>query len=123
MELLDGAEFCPHRFTLQVMLGAPLLNVIGSKGGIISLARASSTGKTTAARIGLSLFGRPDGGFEINPTSTEKAFYEKLRIANNLPLICNEAATLDTTRIQNLAYAITNGESRATLTQTVQLRA
>ncbi len=119
--LLDSDKYWSHRFTMMAILGAPLLKLLKVESAILSLAGESGTGKTTIAELGLSAFGKPKA-LEIAPQSTEKAFSEKWRILNNLPLLCNEAATIDPRRILNIVYAATNGEPREILTQRSELR-
>jgi hypothetical protein len=119
---LKPSKEWPHCFTILAVLGSPLLHIMGVDGAILSLAGESGTGKTTAARFALSAFGDPKA-FEISPQSTEKAYYERLRISQHLPILCNEAATMDLKRLGNIVYGAVNGEARDTLTQKVELRA
>jgi hypothetical protein len=118
---LKASEQWQHCFTLLAVLGSPLLRIMGVDGAVLSLAGESGVGKTTAARFALSAFGDPKA-FEIAPQSTEKSFYERLRIAQNFPILCNEAATMDIKRLGNIVYGAVNGEARDTLTQKVELR-
>lgn len=120
-EWSEPKDYWSFRFTLQAMLAAPLLKLLNADSAVLSLAGDSGAGKTTIAEFGLSAYGKPKA-LEIAPQSTERAFYEFWRLANNLPVLCNEAATIDPKRINSIVYAAANGESRNTLTQTVQLR-
>jgi hypothetical protein len=109
--LLDQNHFWMHRFTVCAMLSSPLLRLSDSEGSVLSLSGESSGGKTTAASFGISAFGHPKA-MTINPMSTENAFYEFWRLMSNLPVLCNEAATMDEKKLSNVVYAAANGEAR-----------
>jgi hypothetical protein len=109
--LLDQNHFWMHRFTVCAMLSSPLLKLSDSEGSVLSLSGESSGGKTTAASFGISAFGHPKA-MTINPMSTENAFYEFWRLMSNLPVLCNEAVTMDEKKLSNVVYAAANGEAR-----------
>src|SRR5262249_490174 len=93
-ESIKSEKYIPHQFTLIASLGSILFSVMGVQGAVLSLAGDSGVGKTTIGSFGLSAFGQPTA-LEISPQSTEKSFHERWYIASNLPIIINEAATLD----------------------------
>lgn len=109
--LLDEARFWQHRFAVLVALASPLLRLSDSEGSVLSLSGESGGGKTTSAAFGMSAFGNPKG-MAINPQSTENAFYEFWRLMSNLPVLCNEAVTMDERKLGLLVYAAANGEAR-----------
>jgi hypothetical protein len=109
--LFDRADFWMHRFSVCALLASPLLRLSDSEGSVLSLSGESSGGKTTSAAYGLSAFGSPKA-MTINPQSTENAFYEFWRLMSNLPVLCNEAVTMDEKKLSNVVYAAANGEAR-----------
>jgi uncharacterized protein (DUF927 family) len=115
---LAATKYIPHQFTLVAAL---LFSLLGVQGAVVSLAGDSGVGKTTISLFGLSAFGNPTA-LEISPQSTEKSFHERWYIASNLPVLINEAATLDLFKLSSLIYAAANGQARSTLTRTSELR-
>lgn len=120
-ETLRGDKYLPHRFALISGLGSILFSLMGVQGAVLSLAGDSGVGKTTISQFALSAFGNPQA-LEVSPQSTEKAFHETWYIASNLPVLINEAATLDVFKLSSLIYAAANGQARATLTRNSELR-
>lgn len=120
-ESLRSAKYIPHQFTLIASLGSILFSLMGVQGAVLSLAGDSGVGKTTIGLFGLSAFGAP-AALEISPQSTEKSFHERWYIASNLPVLINEAATLDIFKLSSLIYAAANGQARSTLTRNSELR-
>lgn len=89
---------------------------------MLSLASAESgTGKTTATRLGLAAYSQYLAN-EIAPESTDKAIYEHLYLAHNLPVFIDESSTIDKFKISKLVYAAVNGQARRTLTRNSELR-
>lgn len=120
-ESLRSQKYIPHQFTLVASLGSVLFSLMGVSGAVLSLAGDSGVGKTTIGLFGLSAFGKADT-FEMSPQSTERSFHELWYIASNLPVIINEAATLDLYKLSSLIYAAANGHARSTLTRNSELR-
>jgi hypothetical protein len=118
---LDHPKYLPHQFTLVATLGSILFSLMGVQGAVLSLAGDSGVGKTTIGSFGCSAFGNPRA-LEISPQSTEKAFHELWYVAGNLPVLINEAATLDLFKLSSLIYAAANGQARSTLTRNSELR-
>lgn len=120
-KLLDQPNWWMHRFAVLAALGTPLFGLSGSEGSVLSLAGESSGGKTTAANFGASAYGDPKA-LTVDPQSTLNAFYEHWRIAGQLPVICNEAATIDSYRLKDVIYAAANGKARDRLTRTGRMK-
>lgn len=120
-ESIKSDKYIPHQFTLVASLGSILFSLMGVQGAVLSLAGDSGVGKTTIGIFGLSAFGNPSA-LEVSPQSTEKSFHERWYIASNLPIIINEAATLDMFKLSSLIYAAANGQARSTLTRNSELR-
>ena len=120
-ESIAEDKYWPHQFTLTAALGSVLFQLMGVQGAVLSLAGDSGVGKTTIGQFALSAFGDPKA-LEMSPQSTEKSFHEIWYIANNLPVLINEAATLDLFKLSSLIYAAANGQARATLTRNSELR-
>lgn len=120
--ILNRAGLWAHRFTVLAILGAPLLKLMGWSGAMLSLAsHESGTGKTTATRLGLAAYSRYHSN-EIAPESTDKAIYEHLYLAHNLPVFIDESSTIDKFKVSKLVYAAVNGQARRTLTRNSELR-
>lgn len=118
---LNNPKYMPQQFALTAALGSVLFSLMGVQGAVLSLAGDSGVGKTTIGLFGLSAFGDPRA-LEISPQSTERAFHELWYVANNLPVLINEAATLDLFKLSSLIYAAANGQARSVLTRNSELR-
>lgn len=120
-ESLRPAKYIQHQFTLVASLGSVLFSLMRVQGGVLSLVGDSGVGKTTIAQFGLSAFGDPQA-LEISPQSTEKSFHERWYVTNNLPVLINEASTLDPFKLSPLIYAAANGQARSTLNRSSELK-
>lgn len=120
-ETLNHEKYLPQRFALTAAFGSVLFSLMGVQGAVLSLAGDSGVGKTTIGLFGLSAFGDPRA-LEISPQSTERAFHELWYVAGNLPVLINEAATLDLYKLSSLIYAAANGQARSVLTRNSELR-
>lgn len=115
-------KYKSHSAAFLIILGSVLLELLDiDGGGALSMVGPSGGGKSTTARFAFSAYAH-HRGLSIAPQSTEKSFYEMMRLAFNLPIFCDEAHTIEPPILGRLIYAAGNGSSRATMRQDVTLR-
>lgn len=103
-------------------LAGPLLSLVGVLGGGVHLVGDSSSGKSLAQLVGASVWGSPKlfaaswdmskGGLEIEASSRNDTL---------LPL--DEIKRADPKRVQEMAYALSNGQGKGTMDRNRQSRA
>jgi hypothetical protein len=79
-----------------------LVNIVGEKG----------TGKTTAARVGLSAYGNPDMLMTELRSTTELALYNRLATLHSIPCSIDEMTNIEPVKASNMIYSIMNGQPR-----------
>lgn len=103
-------------------LAGPLLSLLGVNGGGVHLVGDSSSGKSLAQLIAASAWGDPNvfaaswdmtkGGLEIEASSR-----------NDTLLCLDEIKRADPHRVQEMAYALANGQGKGTMTREREGRA
>lgn len=91
---------------------APLMKFSGIDGCVINLAsNLSGTGKTTAGRIGLSVFGHPKKTGLLK-RDTQAAKYHRMGVMNNLFVLSDEMTNASAEDISNEIYGSSEGRGR-----------
>lgn len=117
-------------FALVAGLSAPLVSWIARDFDmevlVLHVYGDSSKGKTTAARLFVSPFGRParkDGGLILNWKATQNNMIG--RIANNhgLPMALDEASMNKMSDFTEIIYLLAEGKEKGRMTKELRLRA
>jgi len=119
----------PLEFALVAGFSAPIVSWIARDFDmevlVLHVYGDSSKGKTTAARLFVSPFGRParkDGGLILNWKATQNNMIG--RIANNhgLPLALDEASMNKMTDFTEIIYLLAEGKEKGRMTKELRLR-
>lgn len=96
---------------LGTALAAPLLHIIGEQNGGFHLYGDSSDGKTTAALVGLSVWGNP-AMLKMAWRGTSQGFSNAALARNDGFMVLDEIGEADTRTIGQTAYSVINGKSK-----------
>lgn len=102
----------PLQFAALCGFAAPLMKFTGVRGATVNLlSNGSGTGKTTAEKIALSVFGCPDDTMLI-ADDTYMARLHRFGVMNNLCVMSDEMTNTPVEVLSNLVYAVTHGRGR-----------
>jgi hypothetical protein len=91
---------------------APLMKFSGIDGCVINLvSNKSGTGKTTAGKIGLSVFGNPKRTI-LTKKDTQAAKYHRMGVMNNLFVLSDEMTNATAEEISDEIYGSSQGRGR-----------
>lgn len=96
---------------LGTSLAAPLLAITGEPNGGFHIYGDSSDGKTTAALVGLSVWGKPEA-LKMQWRGTDLGFSNIALARNDGFLVLDEVAEANPKVITKTAYSIINGKSK-----------
>ena len=102
-------------FGFLTAFGAPLFKFTGFNGAILNMMGPSGTGKSTVLKAVNTVYGEPDCAF-FQLMDTEKSFYRRVGVLNNLPVAFDEITNIDPRRLSDLCYDFTQGRERMRLT-------
>ena len=111
-------EVFPHSpisaFVVCVALAAPVLRIVEGQSRIFNLYGLSSSGKSSAIKLGATVWGRPEGrgGWIRSWNSTKNALIELAQQSNDLPLFLDEL-TESGGASSSISYSIGNGQGRS----------
>ena len=97
---------------LGTALAAPLLSLLGEESGGFHLYDDSSDGKTTAARVALSVWGKPSESI-MTWQGTALAFNNTAAARNDGLLVLDEISQAAPKVIGNTVYSLMNGVNKA----------
>lgn len=100
---------------LALSLAAPLASRNG-KNILVALTGGSSSGKTTAAQLAISLFMPPNSdkvSFTFN--ATDNALMQSLHENEGVPVLIDDTSLSGMASFENMIYTLANGTSRARL--------
>ena len=120
-KVFDKPGYETQAFAILAALAAPIMNIIDVPGAVLSLAGPSGTGKSTAARFGLSVFGKPDS-LMLSPESTNVARDAMMRSANTLPVGIDDLSGKHAKMVGGLMYMAANGRAKERGNQEGNLR-
>lgn len=101
---VDNSRLC---FCVCVAFAAPLLYLLGEENGGFNLRGPSSGGKTTALKVGLSVYG---GSKMLHPWRATSNGFEAIAALHNDSLLClDELGKLDPKIAGEIAYFLVNG--------------
>ena len=102
----------PHAFTLACGFGSALIKMTTSKAAVVSLySRASGSGKTTAVRMALSVWGDPNALLLI-AADTSNSRINRLGIMGSLPTGTDEITNLSGEQISDFLYQASMGRGK-----------
>lgn len=120
---------CELEFCLVSSLSAVILGYIGRDLSldslIIHLSGNSTTGKSTALKLAISLFGCPDSkkqGLYGTYNSTNNALLKKLANLNGVPYAIDEISMSSNTNFTDYIYALANGSDKERLNKESELK-
>lgn len=97
-------------FSLSVGFGSPLLSLLGLESGGFQLTSPSSSGKTTAMRVAVSLYGSEE--FMRKWKSTLNGLETIAFLHNDLLLCLDEIGEMSPYEIGDAAYMLANGSGK-----------
>lgn len=120
---------CELEFIMIASLSAVVLGYIGEEIGldnlIIHLVGNSTTGKSTALKFAISLFGYPDvkkQGIYSTYNGTNNALLNKVGGMNGVPFALDEISMSYTKNFTTFVYAMTNGTDKDRLNKNSELK-
>ncbi len=102
-------------------LAGPLLSLVGVVGGGVHLVGDSSSGKSLAQLVGSSVWGDP-GAFAASWDMTKGGLEIEASSRNDTVLPLDEIKRADPKRVQEMAYALANGQGKGTMTREREAR-
>jgi hypothetical protein len=115
--ILDKEGLEPWAFTLAALgFGAPLMRFTGYKGSMLSMVGKSGLGKTAMGWWALSVWGNSEK-LQMIQRDTQNATVARMSLYNNLPLFIDEITNIDQKILSDMAYQITQGRDKHTLTR------
>lgn len=107
---VDNSRLC---FCVCVGFAAPLLHLLGEENGGFNMRGPSSGGKTTALKVGLSVYG---GEKMLHSWKTTTNGLESIAALHNDSLLClDELGKLEPKIAGETAYFLANGGRQTTL--------
>lgn len=100
-----------ERFVVSLLLGAPLMAMLGVNGAMVELYGAGGMGKTATAYVGLAAWGKPSL-LMVPGNSTTNAIYAHAAMVQNLPVVIDEISAMQPQSLIDLTYSITQGEEK-----------
>lgn len=105
-----------HAFAALSAFGAPLLRFMRQTGAAINLVSPESgTGKTTALRMAMSVYGHPTE-LIAKKSDTLNAKMQWLAIMRNLPFCVDEITNMDADEFSELVYSMSQGKGKERMT-------
>lgn len=108
--------FTPMWLALYASAAAPFLEIFGAPSFVVDFNGETSSGKTTALRVGASVWGRPS---DNTPTAMYSWDSTKVFIERLCGLLCNLPVILDETKrakdpkvVRDVVYDFANGQGR-----------
>ena len=102
-------EMYAQSFGFFTGFGAPLLKFLNYKGGIINLVNnTSGTGKTTALKMALSVWGDPNELLLV-PKDTLATKLHRMGLLNNITVAMDEVTNMPGEQFSDLVFSITQG--------------
>ena len=92
-------------------LAAPLLHLVGEQNGGFHIYGDSSDGKTTAALVGLSIYGNP-AALKLAWRGTDLGFSNAALARNDGLLVLDEIGEAHPKTVSKTAYSVINGKSK-----------
>lgn len=105
-----------HAFAALSAFGAPLLRFLRQTGAAINLVSPESgTGKTTALRMAMSVYGHPTE-LIAKKSDTLNAKMQWLAIMRNLPFCVDEITNMPAEEFSELVYGMSQGKGKERMT-------
>ncbi len=108
-------------FALLAGFGSPLLDLVGWHSAVLSLTGPSGVGKTLAANLALSIYGKCECLSQAS-SATPNSIEGQLTRHRNVPYLLDEVTNMSGVRLANFIYTAANGQGKAALTQTREFR-
>ena len=121
VSLLDQPRLRKQAFAIAAGFGSPLLALMDWHSAVVSLAGPSGVGKSLAANLALSIYGRPEHLSQAS-SATSNSIEAQLTRQKNVPYLLDEVTNLPSNRLANFIYSAANGQGKAALTQSREFR-
>lgn len=111
-------EAIPFQFIMLTDFGSPLVELFGRSeyhGGLVSIVDESGSGKTTACKTGMTIWGNPAKlTLNGNPSAgvTPKAFQKALSSLSNIGILFDEVGKQQPSVLGETAYVTAMGKGR-----------
>ena len=103
----------PQAFAFMTGFGSPLLKFLHYEGAIINLVNnKSGTGKTTALKMALSVWGNPKQLLFIKE-DTQNAKIHTIGVFNSLPVAIDEVTNMTGEAFSDVVFSLTQGRGKA----------
>ncbi|MDC9589804.1 DUF927 domain-containing protein [Xenorhabdus sp. XENO-10] len=117
MDLINVPDMELTQFLMGVSFSAPLFKLMGVQGCLVhSYATKSGVGKTTSARLAVSIWGRHqvDGGSGIEGLTrdTAVALYRRLGELNAITMFIDEITERQGKELTDFVYSVTQGRDK-----------
>lgn len=114
VSILTKPDMEAHLFAFCAGFGSPLLSITGFNGCLLSMVGASGAGKTLAARMALSIYGKFKD-LVSGANDTMNARMERLNAMANLPMFIDEVTNIESKQLSTLVYMLSEGRGREKL--------
>jgi hypothetical protein len=105
-------------------LSSPLLSLLGQSGSIVHLTGQSSKGKTSAQRLGSTVWGDPaDGGFIAKWRATDNGLEGRLAASNDTGMILDEIRHAEPHAVERMVWMLAGGEGKQRAARSGEARA
>lgn len=116
-ELYNHPRYEEYQFGFVSSFASVLMELVHSGNigvPIVFFSRKSATGKTTLAKIAISVWGDPNARNQVADASriTEHAMYVLAGLRHNLPVLIDETSLWEMLRIQKFAYGFSSGMAK-----------
>ncbi len=121
IKALSSKRLTKQAFALLAGFGSPLLGLKGWNSAVVSLAGPSGVGKSLAANLALSIYGRPEHLSQAS-SATANSIEAQLSRQRHVPYLLDEVTNLAGIKLANFIYTAANGQGKAALTQSREFR-
>lgn len=113
-----------YQFMVVCGFAAPLMKLLNVDGGLTVFAHSegTGTGKTTAAKVALSVWGDPKDLMLSEGKTTTNALWATIGAYNSLPVVYDELTNMQNALASDLVYSVSQGMARQRLAASGELR-
>jgi len=121
--------FAPLELCCCISLSALIVSLLavelGNESLLCHLSGNSTTGKSTALKLAISMFGYPgikENGLFTTYNSTTNAMQKTLTGINGTPIAFDEISMINTKELNNLVYKLVSGAEKSRLNKSAELK-
>lgn len=113
--LYAGSGMEQYLFMIGVGFGAPLMELTGIHGVMMSALSTTGYGKTAAEECMLSIWGSPSSLLKTFKGMTVNAMYEHIGVMHSLPVVVDEITEAKPDEVGKMVYDVSSGNSKVRL--------